>query len=556
MGELNPSDPSYQSSTTTTNSSSSTLTISTTLVTRCRTLLAELTALQSLLAQTQRNPQIVEVRSLRSSVLSELRMLEKLDAQVQEATAAAAAAAPEHDDAGAKHGDGDDEVRARLTHALRSSNLPFYEAVWAIAKGSCSGLVAFGKRFYWGGEVDNSGKGTGISHDGAGEQKQKKRSSKDKKKSVFVDIVAEDGDEWVKVSTISETRLLFEMAKKGWEADDSEDEAPRTVLRNHENGTGTDDEDEDDDDDDDDEIELVKLASDMRKAADVTRVRYRTPRLRFVIPKIEEGSSPEIDGLLKVIRGYGIDVTCGENVYSSQSETTQAEALERLLPKPFKHFTSTLNMDCTLLLAAVSDLSHYKDISTSPIHHKAINRQIEVEHSRPLLPTELWPAMVGRDLVCTEEAAQRMQEIVNIIGTETEKQRMRILMGHDSFAECTPEGLREAYQKLSDYEIPAEWRLPVVTVNAKPTIASAKDLARLPPVYEKVEQVLSDINHSVFLYGWAAGVMTISSNRTVVKQIESIVERNRGTDDSLEGPSIWVCDTARSLIGKEKGRKD
>ncbi|OJK01715.1 hypothetical protein ASPACDRAFT_116681 [Aspergillus aculeatus ATCC 16872] len=540
MGEPNPSDLFDQSSTTGT--STSTLTLSTTLVTRCRTLLAELTALQSLLAQTQRNPQIVEVRSLRSSVLSELRMLEKLDAQVQKATAAAAAAvaAPEHDDRGGN--DGDDEVRARLTHALRSSNLPFYEAVWAIAKGSCSGLVAFGKRFYWGGEVDTSGTGTG----------EKKRSSKDKKKSVFVDIVADDGEEWVKVSTISETRLLFEMAKKGWEADDSEEEAPRTVLRNHEDGMGTDDED----DDDDDEIELVKLASGMRKAANVTRVRYRTPRLRFVIPKIEEGSSPEIDGLLKVIRGYGIDVTCGENVYSSQSETTQAEALERLLPKPFKHFTSTLNMDCTLLLAAVSDLSHYKDISTSPIHHKAINRQIEVEHSRPLLPTELWPAMVGRDLVCTEEAAQRMQEIVNIIGTETEKQRMRILMGHDSFAECTPEGLREAYQKLSDYEIPADWRIPVVKVNAKPTIASAKDLARLPPVYEKVEQVLSDINHSVFLYGWAAGVMTISSNRTVVKQIESIVERNRGADGSLEGPSIWVCDTARSLIGKEKGRKD
>ncbi|PYH82625.1 hypothetical protein BO82DRAFT_364023 [Aspergillus uvarum CBS 121591] len=539
MTKTTPSEPSDQSSST----------FSTTLVTRCRALLAEITALQTLLAQTQRNPQIVEVRSLRSSVLSELRMLEKLDAQVQEATAAAAAAAAAPQQDGSSDGD-DDEVRARLAHALRSSNLPFYEAVWAIAKGSCSGLVAFGKRFYWG---DDAGKGQGQGNengkDGAGE----KRSSKDKRKSVFVDIVADDGEEWVKVSTISETRLLFEMAKKGWEADESEEDgegAPRTVLRNYEDEMGTDDED------DDDEIELVKLASDMRKAANVTRVRYRTPRLRLVIPKVEEGSSPEIDGLLKVIRGYGIDVTSGENVYSSQSETTQAEALERLLPKPFKHFTSTLNMDCTLLLAAVSDLSHYKDISTSPTHHKAINRQIEVEHSRPLLPTELWPAMVGRDLVCTEEAAQRMQEIVNIIGTETEKQRMRILMGHESFAECTREGLIEAFQKLSDYEIPEDWRLPVMTVNAKPTIASAKDLARLPSIYEKIEPVLSDINHSVFLYGWAAGVMTISSNRTVVKQIESIVEKNRGADDSLEGPSIWVCDTARSLIGKEKGRKD
>ncbi|PYH43868.1 uncharacterized protein BP01DRAFT_344166 [Aspergillus saccharolyticus JOP 1030-1] len=533
-------------STSTSDSISDSTTLSTTLVTRCRTLLSDLDALQSLLVQTQRNPQIVEVRSLRSSVLSELRTLEKLDAQIREVTAAnaqavaaAAAASLQQIEDGVDGGGAgdDDEVRSRVVHALRSSNLPFYEAVWAIARGSCSGLVAFGKRFYWGVEEEGFQGG--------------KRASKDKKKSVFVDIVADDGEEWVKVSTISETRLLFEMAKKGWEADESDEdgEEPRTVLRNYDDGMDT-------DDDDDDQIELVKLASDMRKAANVTRVRYRTPRLRFVIPKIEEGSSPEIDELLKVLRGYGIEVTCGENVYSSQNETTKAEALLRLLPKPFKRFTPTLNVDCTLLLAAVSDLSHYKNISTSPIHHRAINRQIEIEHTRPLLPTELWPAMVGRDLVCTEEAAQRMQEIVNIIGTETEKERMRILLGIGSFGDLCREDLTEAYQKLSDYEIPADWRLPLRAVNATSTIASAKDLAKLPPVYEKVEKVLSDINHSVFLYGWAAGVVTISSNRTVVKQIESIIEKNRGADDGLEGPAIWVCDTARSLIGKEKGRKD
>ncbi|RAL14659.1 uncharacterized protein BO97DRAFT_317400, partial [Aspergillus homomorphus CBS 101889] len=531
-------------------------TLSASLVTRCRTLLSDLDALQSLLAQTQRNPQIVEVRSLRSSVLSELRTLEKLDAQVQEVEAAAAAAAEGSgtfdDDIGTR-----DEVRSRLGHALRSSNLPFYEAVWAIARGSCSGLVAFGKRFYWGsGAGDGEGKDGATGKGGMG----KKRASRDKKKSVFVDIVADDGEEWVKVSTISETRLLFEMAKKGWEADGSEDEdgdaggQPRTVLRNYASGDGG--EGEGDEDDDDDEIELVKLARDMRKAADVTRVRYKTPRLRFVIPKIEEGSSSEIDGLLKIIRGYGIDVSCGGNVYSSsQGEPTQAETLVRLLPKPFKRFTPTLNVDCTLLLAAVSDLSHYKDIAPSPVHHTAINRQIDIEHTRPLLPTELWPAVVGHDLVCTKEAAQRMQEIVNIIGTETENQRMRILLGEGSFGDCNREELIQAYQKLSDYEIPADWKLPVMTVDAAPIIASAKNLAKLPPVYEKIEKVLSDINHSVFLYGWAAGVVTISSNRTVVKQIESIVEKNRGTDDSLEGPAIWVCDTARSLIGKEKGRK-
>ncbi|RAK99449.1 uncharacterized protein BO80DRAFT_466087 [Aspergillus ibericus CBS 121593] len=501
-------------------------TLATSLVTRCQSLLAEVTAFQTLLVESQRNPQIVEVRSLKSNILSELRTLEKLQAQV----AAIPAGTWTEDDG---EGDDDDEAARRLVHALRSSNLPFYEAVWGIAKNTCRGLLAFGKRFYWGGE-EGGARGSG-----------EKRAGKDKRKSVFVDIIADDGEEWVKVSTISESRLLFEMAKKGWEADsESEDEGEaRTVLRNYDG--------DEDDSDDDDEIELVKLASDMRKAADATRVRYKHPRLRFVIPKIEEGTS-EIDGLLKVIRGYGIKVDCGEKAYVAGTQ----EGLSHLLPKPFKRFTSTLNVDCTLLLAVVSDLSHYKNITQSPQHHKAINRQIAVEHERPLLPTELWPAMAANELVCVEEAAQRMKEIVTIIGTDTEKLRMQILLGQAPFHDCSREELAQKYQELSDYEIPAQWKLPVKTVEAQSVIAAASENAKLPPVYHKVAENLSDINYSVFLYGWAAGLATISSNRTVVKEIESIVETHRDGDEHLEGPLIWVCDTARSLIGKEKGRKD
>ena len=32
-----------------------------------------------------------------------------------------------------------------------------------------------------------------------------------------MDFVARSGEEWVKVSTVTETRLLFERAKAGWE---------------------------------------------------------------------------------------------------------------------------------------------------------------------------------------------------------------------------------------------------------------------------------------------------------------------------------------------------
>ncbi|KAE8350565.1 hypothetical protein BDV28DRAFT_36261 [Aspergillus coremiiformis] len=353
-------------------------------------------------------------------------------------------------------------------------------------------------------------------------------------------------------------RLLFEMAKKGWEADsdadsDAESGEERTVLRNFDDG---------DSDDDEDEIELVKLASDMRKAAACTRVRYRHPRLRLVVPKIEEGVSREIHDLLKVIRSYGITVECGESALFSDvggekgHSTIAHEHLHHLLPTPFKSFSPTLNVDCTLLLALVSDLSHLKNIAPSPAYHRAIIRQLEFESERPLLTTELWPAMDDHDLVCTEEAAKRMREIVDTIGTDTEKRRTQILLGDPPFDSRGTNLVIQAFQELSDYEIPSQLKMPIKTVEAKSVIDSGIGQGKLPAVSHKVAEILSDINHSVFFYGWVTGITTISSNRTVVKQIETIVEEKRNGDEDLEGPQIWVCDTARSLIGKEKGRKN
>lgn len=513
---------------------------------QCLSLLAELDEFQSLLKRTLRNPQLVEVRQFRSNVNSELKMLQKLEQRMQNRAQATGN--------GHTH-DGDPDLEERLMHAMRSSNLPFYQAVWNIAKGSCEGLVALGKRFYWDSEArmaefrKKTTKGKeGIP--GGGE----KKPSKDKRKSVFVDIVARGGAEWVKVSTISESRLLFEMAKKGWERD-SEDEytsdedgdgsSNRTVLRNpNRTHSGV-------DSDDDDELELIRLARDLRKAANATRVGYKHPRLRLVLPKIKEGSVPEIDDILKEIRSYGVLVECFETL----ADMTSGMDLKHLLPQPFKDFTPTLNVDCTLLLAMVSDLSHIKDIPPSPSYHRAINRQIEVENEQPLLPAELWPAMDNHELVCTIKAATRMREIVNTIGTDTEQTRTKIMMGDVPYDGLSRQALVQKFGELSDYPVPADWQIPVRVVDAQPEINAAVEQGRLPSVADEVAKGLSDINHGVFMYGWATGMTTISSNRTIDKQIETTIEKHRQGDDDLRGPVVWICDTARSLVGKDKDRK-
>lgn len=505
------------------------------LLQQCLDLLAEIEEFQTLLARTIRNPQQVELRQFRSNVTSELKMLQKLEQQLQNTAA-------DGDEA-----ETDPEIEMRLMHALRSSNLPFYQAVWSVAKGSCEGLAVLGKRFYWDGETKASADSKKKSRD------QEKKPSKDKRKSVFVDIVADDGAEWVKVSTISESRLLFEMAEKGWERD-SDDEClsgeeeggrtRRTMLRNF---------DGEEPDADDDELELIKLARDLRKAADAVRISYKNPRLRVVLPKIEEGHIPELDDIVHEMRSYGVQVEFQGSLHTDAN--TNTAAMSRLLPKPFKSFTPTLNVDCTLLLAMVSDLSHVKDISPSLGFHKAIVRQIEVEKQQPLLPTELWPAMSDHGLVCTEEAATRMREIVQTIGTETEKTRMGIMMGYAENKHLDRVALLGKFQLLSDYQVPTTWKIPIGLIDAQPVIKAGLSGERLPPVANEVAEGLSDINHSVFMYGWVAGITTISSNRTVDRQIETTIEDGRDGDEDLEGPLVWICDTARSLAGKDKDRK-
>lgn len=543
------------------------------LIHHCRLLLAELDVFQNAIASRFRRHQqqqhLVEMRLLRSNVASELKTLERLAADTRALVAERAEKekvrdAQERQERGYDDDDADLEMReGRIIHTLRSSNLSFLTAVWTIAKERCPGVVSFSKRFYW----DKDANKPAV--DGK-EDKQAKPPNKDKKKSAFVDIVYGNGEDWMKVSSINESRLLFEMAEKGWELDSDEDDETFS-LQNLQLDQGQKREiptDHGEDGEDSDQLELITMAFDMIKAARATRVRYKHPRVHIVAPKLEEGKVPEIDKILNIIRSYGVTIECGiqtrdifsyDEVHEKRDPYSITEddlPLSFMLPNPFEKFTDIINVDCTLLLALVSDLSHLQNITPSPSFHRAIVRQIEIEDELPLLTTELWPAMVGRQLVCTQEAIKRMKEIVSTIGTETERRRTAILLGEDDMDGLGRDALLRELQKISDHPIPSQLNLPIIVVDAHAEIDAAIKQKKFPPVIDKITEILTDINYSVFLYGWARDIVTISSNKTVVKQIESTIEDNReDDDDTLEGPRIWVCDTARSLIGKEKNRK-
>ena len=396
--------------------------------------------------------------------------------------------------------------------------------------------MTFHKRFYW--------------------DEQPTRASKKavEKICALVDIVACDGEEWIKVSTITEERLKFEIAKAEWEAADSCSNEEQSDNGASVNGTA-DGRPGDIWGDDLGRIELVQMANNLSRASQACRIHYKHPQVHFVLPKISTSPPLELLPLLDRIRSTGAVIDLGPQPTNSGDLSTTI--FPKLLPSPHPPLTETLNIDCTILLALVSDLSHTASHPILPGYNTAITRQIELETKDHLLPSSLWPAMAAKELVCTEEAARRMKEIVDTIGMPNERLRTNLLLaGKDTNRDNDDgEALRQAFAQYSDHAVPLAWRLPISIIEggtSESNIQKAIETGNLPPIAAQVAEQLTDINRSVFMYGWIQGITTVSSNRSVAKQIESMVEKD---GKGAMGPDIWLREPARSLLGKEKERR-
>ncbi|KAF1943729.1 hypothetical protein EJ02DRAFT_372847 [Clathrospora elynae] len=444
----------------------------------------------------------VEYRNLRNDMKNELAFLQKLASSTM------------------------DPEKAR--HYIVSSNLLYYEALWGAAKRS-SGLQSFRKYFFWDRHTAPGGKSTtkGLS--------LAKGSQAKNKTAALVDIVAEEGREWIRVSTVSEKRILFDLAKLGWMNDSDSEDEDMSDARNTK-----------DDEDDEDQIDVVRNARELARAARANPIQGRPPKVHFVLTRVAAGQTPAIDKIIDKIRATGAVVQCGDDIPAA---VPLESVLPQLLVDRSRKLSKTLNIDCTILLALISDISH----TECPIldwYPGEVRAQIKEEAEEHLLPTHLYPAIGAHPMVCTQEAADQMNLIVQTLATDTEKLRANLLLAQGDCKSRSPKDLAEEWARASDHDVPSGFQLPlkVMSVNLD-TITDG-----LPTVATTVAAELGPLNKSIFLYGWAENLTTLSANRGRARQIETIINEH-GLKDGEDGPHIWLCGESRSLIAKHGRRR-
>jgi hypothetical protein len=252
-----------------------------------------------------------------------------------------------------------------------------------------------------------------------------------------------------------------------------------------------------------------------------------------------------VDTIIAKIRATGAIVECAEDIPPAQP--LQA-VLDDLLVDRTRALSDTLNIDCTVLLALVSDISH-KPCPILDWYPSEVQAQIKEEAGENLLPTHLYPAIGSHSMVCTQEAANQMNLIVDTLATDEEKRRCQLLIAQGDCRACSSEELVAEWAGMSDHPVPAGFTLPIKVVPSQiDTLAE-----QLPAAARKLQGEMSRLNASIFFYGWAEGITTLSSNRARARQIEHAINQY-GLGDGESGPHIWLCGESRSLIAKH-GRR-
>ncbi|KAI1258832.1 hypothetical protein F5Y18DRAFT_411936 [Xylariaceae sp. FL1019] len=412
------------------------------------------------------------------------------------------------------------------THRISSNNLPFIQAVWNTAKMS-ENIIKMRHPIFSGPfkrERNLRAPGTriyGIISQGDSEPKRNQNT-----RSMRIDVIADGGLTWYKVSALTNRRLEFDMAKEAVFCDESDDEESDGISRDFS------------------DVPLVKLATELARISQGHQVRHQHPRPILVLPRILEKESVQIHQLLDSCRDMGVTVLCGDA--RSPAHPISQDVMDRMAPSPRAQITPTLNIDTSVLVALASDIAHSNVEKQSWFGHSCLDH-IDLEKIEPLAP-KLFDILGSHELVCTREAWSALARIVHHMGTNTENARASLLLGVDD--SVTREHRVEDFRALSLHatSIPSDLQLPIRIVDSNED--GCQDVF-LPPIQEKLDQ-LTEPGRSVFSYGWAKSLTTVTCNYLAAKLLERNLEELHSLD-GLDWPSIWAFSSSRPLVGVRKG---
>ncbi|KAJ6481653.1 hypothetical protein C8R45DRAFT_308403 [Mycena sanguinolenta] len=337
--------------------------------------------------------------------------------------------------------------------------------------------------------------------------------------SVKVDVVADSGRRWIRVNTIKNSRILAEFREIDSYLTDSEDEedlehGPSLAQKEFDNS-------------------LLRMGRSLLAAANAnpldTATGLEPPKVTLRLTRLnpsEPGEDdPRISQTIDYLRATGIDVLLGEHVQSeipSPTPAPQAVPPTQLVP------TANINLDLSVLIALVSDLTHAplpesveeahsrfaapprareskyphqeQDGGNPAVQSRALTSQIMQEmlqemgrggmfqelHARllPLLPPN---GTTPLRFWTTAEAHERFLRIVNKIGGPGEKQRAAVLFETQNFTLDAAEALFWAGSRFPQGFLPI---LPIRVYHDDPPTDGAPGRAQF---FRSMEKTCRDI---------------------------------------------------------------
>jgi hypothetical protein len=365
-------------------------------------------------------------------------------------------------------------------------------------------------------------------------------------KPVAVDAVVDSGATWLKFISISSKTLEYQVVAEGWASEPEDDEG----------GEGADAADGG--------LGHTEFADTVKKIVLAARWNH-CQHVHLILPGLREGSSEAVDRMLHYIRheiGDGdvsVEVSCADSPFLTEPPPPLDDAIialikdrDPLVGDDCGRLTATVNLDPSALVALVTDLHHgplplplqpesqQKIITRSILDHETDNN--ELVPRQDILPSVLYPALRGRKLVCTRMAAAYFRRLIDAISTHSEETRADLILppSEATSRSVSAEELRQTLQQWSTVPVPDDLHLPVQIVPDidLPDVEALIEAGKLPPMALGVARDLSPLNRSVYCYGWAHRLTTVTGHRGIERQVRLSLARHwtRGEHSKDERP--------------------